>query len=154
MQNRKLSFSFFFFFLDLGLGIFFFSIPQWTVANCTHVHCVTEGGFLITHSQLLLKKLCPCALELISYRPDPDPAERAQIFLWRKRIWFQMKSQLHLKSRGMCGLSHKLILFQSLFAWTCSQALLSACLICLKNIHLQELASIFEYWLFFWVIKT
>lgn len=59
---------------------FFFSIPQWTVANCTHVHCVTEGGFLITHSQLLLKKLCPCALELISYRPDPAPAKKGSNF--------------------------------------------------------------------------
>lgn len=150
MQNRKPAF----FFHDLGLGIFFFSFPQWTIANCTHVHCVTEGGYLITHSYLLLKKLCPCALDLTSYGPDSAPTGSAHIFLRGNRILLQMKSQLHIKSREKCGLSHELILFQSVFAWTRSQALLSTCLICLKNICLQELASIFEYWLFFWVIKT
>lgn len=78
------------FFHDLGLRIFFPSFPQWTIANCTHVHCVAEGGFLITHSYLLLKKLCPCALDLTSYRPDPAPAESAHIFLWGNRISLQI----------------------------------------------------------------
>lgn len=149
MQNRKLAFFSWFRAWD-----FFPPFPQWTIANCTHVHCVAEGGFLITHSYLLLKKLCPCALDLTSYGPDPAHTESAHIFLWGKRISLQMKSQLHIKSREKCGLSHELILFQSVFAWTCSQVPLSACLICLKNIRLQELTSIIEYWLFFWVIKT
>lgn len=140
MQNRTLDFFSWFRAWD-----FFFPFPQRTIANCTHVYCVTEGDFLITHSYLLLKKLCPCALDfLLAWSCS------RWIFLRGNRNLLQMKSHLHIKSREMCGLSQELILFQSAFAWTCSQALLSTCLICLKkNICLQELASIFEYWLFF-----
>lgn len=78
MQNRKLAFFSWF----RAWDFFFFPFPRWTIANCTHVHCVTEGGFLITHSYLLLKQLCPCALDLTSYGPDPAPAESANIFFW------------------------------------------------------------------------
>lgn len=148
MQNRRLAFFFFLWFRVWDFFSLLSPVDSFKLYTCTL--CNWRGLFNHPFIAAFEKALSSCSW--VDFLQAWSCSHwKCSHFPQGNRIWLQMKSQLHIKSWGMCGLSHKSILFQSSFSWARSQALLSACLICLKNIHLQELASVFEYWLFFFL---